>query len=132
MRILTVGEAASMLGCRRTHIYYLIRMSRLDAVKVRWALRISAESAEEYVQFEGLGGEIAVDLERGGSGRPLAGVTAHDLEGDPGRQAYGIPSGGTVEHPARGFHFISGAKRRHIKPVPGQLELFEGIDAHAS
>lgn len=52
--LLTVKETASILGEKEKNIYYLIYISRLDAVRVRSDWRICSDSVrEEYAKRTG-------------------------------------------------------------------------------
>lgn len=44
----SVLEAADRLGCNENHVYYLINIGELFAVKVRWIYRLDLDMVEAY------------------------------------------------------------------------------------
>ena len=125
-RIGSVTDAANRLGCNPNHIYYLLNIGELFAVKVRWIYRIDLKTVEDY----------ATRRPQEGTGRDSSSHHRHpgylfDLESlgldsearaDARRRTPGLHHGRGMERDTKGLSRLSRPQRNPVEH-PAQLEF---------
>ena len=122
----TVSEAARRLRCDANHVYYLIYIGDLYAVKIRWIYRVDMSTVEAYDTRRAAartGKLIACNSEHPGY---LFDPACLSFDGptraETPRGASGLPGGRRMERNSLGLPRIP-IEERHAIARPVQYEL---------
>lgn len=126
MKLLSVKKAANYLNCDISHVYYLIRMSRIEAIKIRFMWRLVPDSVREYDNSRNqktINDNTPIDLGRAGRLQDPFGFIADNMAGNQGRETQSIPTGRRMEYIERGLSEVPVKKRKSVKPY----SLFDSV-----
>lgn len=122
----TVVEAAARLRCDANHVYYLIYIGELYAVKVRWIYRVDMSTVEDYDtrRAAARAGKLAACYSEhpGYLFDPACFAFNGPARIEAPRRASGLHGGRGVERNALGFPQVP-VEKRHAVARPVQYEL---------